>query len=185
MQAFTCILHWTFILWELTCYESTHLPPCHHDRVPALPLCLEESQLLLILLLVGVRDARVKMSQCTNVASPTRWMQGLGSEREQAECAYIFQDNQIVLGLVWVRELLWCLSAAQLALSLSLLCQSLSSLFRGELGLLWSQTSQLSTVAGTISTPITIVDRTSNIRACSQRVLWNVHVAHAKLTDTK
>ena len=98
--------------------------------------CLEGSQLLLILLLVGVREARVKMSQCTNVASPTWWMQGLGSEHEQAECAYIFRDNQIVLSLVWVQELLWCLSAAQLALSRSLLCRSLSSLLWGELGVL-------------------------------------------------
>jgi len=35
----------------------------------------------------------------------------------------------------------------------------------------WSQTSQLSTVAGTVSTLITKVDKTFNIRACSQRVL--------------
>ena len=60
-----------FLLWELRYYESTYLPPCHQDSVPALRVSLVGSQLLLILLLVGVREARVKMSQCKNVASPT------------------------------------------------------------------------------------------------------------------
>ena len=63
-----------------------------------------------------------------------------GGEREQAECVYIyiFQENQIVLGLVWVQDLLWCLSAAQLALltlsygKASLLCSEKS------LGCFWS-----------------------------------------------
>jgi len=70
-------------------------------------------------------------------------MQGLGGgEREQADCAYIFQDDQIIFGLVWrVHELLWCLLAAQLTLSHSLLRRSLSSLLREELGVLLESNS--------------------------------------------
>jgi len=65
-------------------------------------------------------------------------MQGLGevSVSKLNVCIYIFQENQIVLGLVWVQDLLWCLSAARLALSHSLLRQSLSSLLREDLGVL-------------------------------------------------
>ena len=93
-----------------------------------------------------------------------------------------------------------CLAALSLSSVASLfeqcvqLCSSLDTasasvpfhpLFSSTASPFWCWTSQLSIVAGTVSTLITKVDRTFNIRACSQHVLQNVHVAHAKLIDAK